>query len=154
LIKVAYYDYQCTGCGRLMLDVPAPVAKAPKLKSCRCGSQAERYYGNQRNFFSNDMYEEYWPTLGAHVTSKGHKDQLLREKGLIEVADSDGGSKESRIPEGYNGGGEVNSRGKPRSMGEIMEETGAELLTQEQVDKMDLAPEEDSIPSNIGEDNA
>ncbi len=76
-----------------------------------CGRVARIYFGGHLrmlNIHKPGMgYGQPWPSLGGRVVeSYSHKQQIMKELGLVEANDPIGGKREPEFPTGYNGPGQ------------------------------------------------
>lgn len=78
------YDYHCHKCGRNESDVFHPIKDCHKPRNCKvCGQQMSRRLGC--GIKNPNMWNYYSENLQAHITSAGHRDRLMKERGVIEV---------------------------------------------------------------------
>jgi hypothetical protein len=91
-------DYACAKCDKLIEDEffatrDAVVETIP----CDCGSDAERIFTTSRQNFihpsHSSMYGKFEEGLGCVVEDYGHKQRLMRDMGVMEGADTVGGSR-------------------------------------------------------------
>jgi putative FmdB family regulatory protein len=81
------YAYQCVKCEHAF-DVIKSVKDIDVTETCpRCGEFSERQFVPQRIHLSRTRVEhaEFNPGLGCVVKNKKHREELCREKGLIEI---------------------------------------------------------------------
>ena len=96
-------DYACGKCGAVTEDVffASRLAVTTTI-ACACGHAAEKIISQRRNFIhpsKSSMYGKYEEGLGCVVQDYGHKQQLMREMGVIEGADPGGGSRNHWRPQ-------------------------------------------------------
>ena len=81
------WDYACKACGKRYLDHPYQGA-IPKSIACNCGSRATWAMQRKNHIhptISGRKYGEWDPQFGCVVEDYGHKKQLMRERGMVEV---------------------------------------------------------------------
>lgn len=86
------YGYDCTKCHH-EFDVIKSHRDMERNENCpKCGEFALRQFIPQRVFFSGAKVEhaEFNPGLGCVVRNKHHKQELMKQKGLVEVGNDFG----------------------------------------------------------------
>ncbi len=124
------YDWKCHHCGTIDRDILYTISSLPPSRPCPCGASQEQLYEAGRNHIHqthSGMYGKMNPALGCVVESYDHKNRLLKEYGMMEAADPVGGSRDYKVPEGYQGDGVVKVE-KPRKLGTWLDES--EVKTQ------------------------
>ena len=86
-MSIRTWDYHCDGCGADMADVPYE-GRRPKTIKCACGARAGWGFvvKNQiHQTHSGRKYGKFDPQYGCVVEDYGHRQQLLRESGRVEL---------------------------------------------------------------------
>lgn len=80
------YPYQCQSCNQ-EFDIIKSVADIDHVEPCKeCGSDDTQRLIAKVNLEKSSMAQPYYePALGCIIKGKGHKAQVLKEKGLEEV---------------------------------------------------------------------
>ncbi len=81
------WDFACS-CGKTYRDWPITAKKVPQTIACECGKRASWISRRQNAIHeshSGMKYGEFDPQFGCVVESYGHKRQLMRERGMVEV---------------------------------------------------------------------
>ena len=103
------YSFKCVACGHIhdafMTISELNTARCARKDEsdptyqveCECGrSPCVQSFVGARNFIHEShsgMYGKYHPGLGEVVLDRAHKNRLLKEQGVIEAADTIGGSR-------------------------------------------------------------
>lgn len=78
------YEYECEECGRIT-DKIFRIDEKPERVSCQCGASARAIISAPQR---RDCWEPYWDEhLGpepVYVTSREHRRQLKKERGLVD----------------------------------------------------------------------
>jgi hypothetical protein len=77
------WDYGC-GCGKEYRGYPVTAQKTPKTIKCECGQRAS-WIMAKTNGISDTPYGRFDPQFGCVVESYAHKNQLLKQHGMVEV---------------------------------------------------------------------
>lgn len=80
------YEYRCRSC-EYEFDVAKSVTKFDRIEVCeRCGNEDTERLISMVNLEHSSMQQPYYePALGCVIKGKGHKNQILKQKGLEEV---------------------------------------------------------------------
>lgn len=80
------YPYQCQSCYR-EFDVIKSVIDIDQEEICeQCGNAETKRLIAMSNLEKSSMQQPYYePALGCIINGKGHKQQILKERGLEEV---------------------------------------------------------------------
>lgn len=81
------YEYECTKC-QCHFDVVKPVKDIDINEFCeKCGNPAERIFVPSKVYFSGEKvtHAEYNPAFGCVIKNKRHRDDLAKERGMIEI---------------------------------------------------------------------
>jgi hypothetical protein len=77
------YNYECDKCN-VSFDVIKPVNLYNRPEPCTCGEIARKTFSISRPIIDKTS-NEYNPALGTVVKNKAHKQELMKQRGLIEV---------------------------------------------------------------------
>jgi len=80
-----YYDYQCIKCEH-EIEVIKSISEYDSREDCpKCNSEMQRLI--KAGYFLNEKVEEatYNPGLGCVVKNRKHRNELAKQRGLIEV---------------------------------------------------------------------
>lgn len=95
-------DYHCESCGFDEIDVffEKKESVTPTRECPQCGKTSEHVLiGTRQNHIHPDksgLYGKFEPGLGVVVRDYGHKQQLMREMGVMEGSDPVKGSRNHR----------------------------------------------------------
>lgn len=79
------YPYLCKMCQR-EFDVVKPVAEIDTPERCECGGLDTVRLIALSNLEKSSMQQPYFePALGCEIKGKGHRERILKERGLEEV---------------------------------------------------------------------
>lgn len=80
------YEYECERCNR-HFDVAKSVRDMDSPETCKCGGNAHYVFVPSRVLFSGEKVQEaeYNPGLGCITKNKKHRDEIARQKGVVEV---------------------------------------------------------------------
>ncbi len=82
------YLYKCKSCGQ-KFDIIKRVADIDRVEACECGStETTRLISLSAIDQSSCQQPYYEPALGCIVKSKGHKQRILKQRGLEEVGNT------------------------------------------------------------------
>lgn len=99
-----FWDYECHHCGARREDEWYARKDRPATLPCACGQAMPVDLGGWKggiDTLNPGMYGKYHPGFDTVVSSYGHKQQLLKEHGVIESADATKGSK-CYVPSDYS----------------------------------------------------
>lgn len=80
------YPYSCE-CGE-NFDIVKSVAELDKSEVCGCGKTARRLIAASAVDKTSCAQPYFEPALGCIIKSKGHKQRILKQKGLEEVGNT------------------------------------------------------------------
>jgi hypothetical protein len=85
---IRLWDFATCSCGKRHNDEPIDSPRVPKTIGCECGKRVG-WVRHKRNHIHESVSTLYGrgvdPQFGCVVEDYGHKQQLLKEKGLVEV---------------------------------------------------------------------
>ena len=89
-MSARFQDYECNSCGKRHDSHLCTGERIPKTIKCTaCGRRCSWAQGNRQGMQGSKDSSLYRngvdPQFGCEVESYGHKQQLLREKGMVEV---------------------------------------------------------------------
>lgn len=75
------YTYSCRDCGH-EVDAYRTVANRNDCPRCECGGETQKIIAASR--VHGDMEPYYDDNLETHIKSRQHRQQVMREKGVVE----------------------------------------------------------------------
>lgn len=83
-----FWDYRCPTCGRVYRDQPVTGEHVPPTMACACGGRAEWTFMRKNHIHATHRgmkYGEFDPQFGCVVEDYGHRQRLLRERGMVDA---------------------------------------------------------------------
>lgn len=79
------YEYQCNQCA-VIFDVVKAVADFERAESCACGGDAKRLFRPKIHLSGTAVeHPEYNPAFGQVVKNKRERQELAKQRGMIEI---------------------------------------------------------------------
>lgn len=86
-MNLRLWDFAC-GCGKRYEGYPVTTKRVPSYIRCSCGEKATWTSSKQNHIHTTNTklnYGKFDPQFGCVVESYGHKKQLLKQHGMVDV---------------------------------------------------------------------